>query len=65
MARVIDTGTEQLLCNVDDHFATVTLNRPEKRNALGDIITPAPRAILLTLEADAAANQDLKRLALT
>ena len=39
----IDTGTEQLLCEVRDGVATITLNRPESRNALGDVITPALR----------------------
>ena len=48
----IDTGTEELLCDLTDGVATVTLNKPDKRNALGDILTPALRAILLTLEDD-------------
>jgi 2-(1,2-epoxy-1,2-dihydrophenyl)acetyl-CoA isomerase len=33
-ARVIDTGTEECLARLDDGVATVTLNRPERRNAL-------------------------------
>ena len=48
----IDTGTNELLCDLEDGVATVTLNKPEKRNALGDILTPALRSILLTLETD-------------
>ena len=48
----IDTGTNELLCDLEDGVATVTLNKPEKRNALGDILTPALRSVLLTLEAD-------------
>ena len=48
----IDTGTDQLLCELEDAVATVTLNRPEKRNALSDELTPALREILLALEAD-------------
>lgn len=48
----IDTGTNELLCELEDGVATVTLNKPDKRNALGDILTPALRSILLTLEAD-------------
>ena len=48
----IDTGTEELLCTIDDRVATITLNKPEKRNALGDSLTPALREILLMLEAD-------------
>ena len=52
MARTVETGTDQLLCEVEDHVATVSFNRPDKRNALGDIVTPALREILLTLEQD-------------
>lgn len=48
----IETGTHELLCDLEDGVATVTLNKPAKRNALGDILTPALRSILLTLEAD-------------
>ncbi|MXX76055.1 MAG: enoyl-CoA hydratase [Holophagales bacterium] len=48
----IDTGTNELLCDLEAGVATVTLNKPEKRNALGDILTPALRSILLTLEAN-------------
>lgn len=50
----IDTGTDELLCELRDRVATVTLNKPEKRNALGDILTPALREVLLRLEADPA-----------
>ena len=32
--REIDTGTGQLLCRVEDGVATLTMNRPEARNAL-------------------------------
>ena len=46
----IDTGTDELLCNVDERVATITLNRPEKRNALSDNLTPALRQTLLDLE---------------
>jgi len=52
MARAVETGTDQLLCEVEDHVATVSFNRPDKRNALGGIVTPALRDILLVLEAD-------------
>jgi enoyl-CoA hydratase/carnithine racemase len=48
----IDTGTDELLCRIEDRVATVTLNKPDKRNALGDILTPALREVLLVLEAD-------------
>jgi len=50
-ASTIDTGTNELLCEVDSAVATITLNRPEKRNALSDFLTPALRQSLLDLEA--------------
>ncbi len=51
--RIVDTGTEQLLCSVSNHVATITLNNPAKRNALSDQLTPALRQALLDIEADA------------
>ena len=48
----IDTGTTELLCELADGVATITLNKPHKRNALGDVLTPALRATLLALEED-------------
>ena len=47
----IDTGTDELLCDINDRVALVTLNKPHKKNALGDILTPALRAVLPELEA--------------
>ena len=44
--QIIDTGTDQLLCHVEDGVGVVTLNRPEARNALSDVLTPALRAVL-------------------
>ena len=46
----IDTGTDELLCDLDERVATITLNRPEKRNALSDFLTPALRQTLLELD---------------
>jgi len=46
----IDTGTGELLCELEHRVAVVTLNKPEKKNALGDILTPALRALLPHLE---------------
>jgi len=51
-ARTFDTGTDQLLCELADGVATITLNRPDKRNALSDELTPALRQTLLVVEAD-------------
>ncbi len=48
----IDTGTDELLCDLQSRVATITLNRPEKRNALSDNLTPALRETLLVLERD-------------
>ena len=48
--RTVDTGTDELLCSVEDGVATITLNRPGKRNALSDLLTPALRQSLLDLD---------------
>lgn len=48
----IDTGTDELLCHIQDRVAVITLNKPNKKNALGDVLTPALRKVLLTVEAD-------------
>ncbi|MGE0625602.1 MAG: enoyl-CoA hydratase-related protein [Pseudomonadales bacterium] len=50
-AERIDTGTDELRCELSRRVALVTLNKPEKKNALGDILTPALRAFLPVLEA--------------
>ena len=42
----IETGTDQLLCDLTDKVATMTLNRPEARNALADEMTMALRKTL-------------------
>lgn len=47
----IETGTDELLCEITRRVAVVTLNKPHKKNALGDILTPALRALLPRLEA--------------
>ena len=54
--QTLDTGTDQLLCEIEDGVATVTFNRPEKRNALSDVLTPALRELLLTLEGEPTAR---------
>ncbi len=35
-ARTIDTGTDHLLARVEDRVATLTMNRPERRNAFSN-----------------------------
>ena len=42
----VDTGTSVLLCSIQEGVATITLNRPEARNALGDELTPALRRMI-------------------
>ncbi len=42
----IDTGTDQLLCEIRDRVALITLNRPEARNAMSDHLTPALRRMI-------------------
>lgn len=48
----VDTGTDQLLAAIDDGVATITFNRPHKRNALSDELTPALRESLLRFDED-------------
>lgn len=45
----IDTGTDQLLFTICNGVATITLNRPEARNALSDTLTPALRRSLASI----------------
>ena len=42
----VDTGTGELLCEIRDRVAIITLNRPEARNALSDHLTPALRRMI-------------------
>ena len=58
---MIDTGTEQLLAEVRDGVALITLNRPAARNALGDTITPALRRQIR----DRGADPDVRALLIT
>jgi enoyl-CoA hydratase/carnithine racemase len=39
----MDTGTNELLCEITDRVAVITLNRPRARNSLSDHLTPALR----------------------
>jgi 2-(1,2-epoxy-1,2-dihydrophenyl)acetyl-CoA isomerase len=48
----IDTGTEELLAEVDDGVAVVTMNRPERRNALSGTMLDAMGRVLAYLEVD-------------
>src|ERR1700756_5560592 len=42
----IETGSSELLCEIRDRVALITLNRPEARNALSDHLTPALRRMV-------------------
>ena len=44
--RVIETGTDELLCEVRERVAVITLNRPQARNSLSDRLTPALRTMI-------------------
>ncbi len=43
---VIDTGTDELLCEIRERVAVITLNRPQARNSLSDNLTPALRRMI-------------------
>jgi len=52
-ARVeLETGTPELLAFVENGVATLTLNRPEVRNALSDTLSPALRRTFAALKDD-------------
>jgi enoyl-CoA hydratase/carnithine racemase len=42
----VDTGSKELLCAIRERVATITLNRPEVRNALSDDLSPALRRMI-------------------
>ncbi len=44
--REIDTGTDELLARVDGGVAVLTLNRPERRNALSPTMLDALAGVL-------------------
>lgn len=57
----LDTGTPELLAELDRGVAVVTLNRPESRNALSDSLSPALRTLFAAL----AGNDEVRCLLLT
>ena len=52
-ATAIDTGTTDLLANLDEGVLTLTLNRPEARNAMSGAMTSALAQQLAAAELDA------------
>jgi 2-(1,2-epoxy-1,2-dihydrophenyl)acetyl-CoA isomerase len=53
-AHDIDTGTEDLLASLDEGVLTLTLNRPQARNAMSGAMTSALAAQLAAAELDKA-----------
>jgi 2-(1,2-epoxy-1,2-dihydrophenyl)acetyl-CoA isomerase len=50
--RAIETGTDHLLARIEDGVAVITMNRPERRNALSDPMFAGMAAALAEAEAD-------------
>jgi len=46
----LDTGTEDLLAELDDGVAVITMNRPSRRNAFSDVMLEALGRILAEVE---------------
>jgi 2-(1,2-epoxy-1,2-dihydrophenyl)acetyl-CoA isomerase len=61
MAQDIDTGTTDLLASLDEGVLTLTLNRPEARNAMSGAMTAALAAQLAAAEL----NREVKCVVLT
>ena len=51
-SRTIDTGTQDLLAELDEGVLTLTLNRPDARNAMSRAMTEALAAQLASAELD-------------
>ena len=54
VVSTIETGTEDLLARVDDGVAVVTMNRPERRNALSGAMLDAMARVLADFEIDSS-----------
>jgi 2-(1,2-epoxy-1,2-dihydrophenyl)acetyl-CoA isomerase len=50
----VDTGTEDLLATIDDGVAVLTMNRPQRRNALSNAMVLALGRVLAEVEIDEA-----------
>jgi 2-(1,2-epoxy-1,2-dihydrophenyl)acetyl-CoA isomerase len=50
----LDTGTEDLLAGVDDGVAVLTMNRPDRRNAMSEAMMSAMERVLREVETDDA-----------
>ena len=54
MTTQIETGTTELLAELDEGVLTLTMNRPEARNAMTGVMTAALAAVLAHAELDPA-----------
>ncbi len=52
MSRTLDTGSEHLLGRVEDRVAILTMNRPERRNAMSGPMVSSLARMLAELEID-------------
>ena len=52
MTRTVDTGTDVVLAEVRDRMGVITLNRPDRMNALHRDMYPAIKEVLTKFEAD-------------
>jgi enoyl-CoA hydratase/carnithine racemase len=59
--RNVDTGTDQLRCSIRHGVATLTLNRPEARNALSAQLSPALQRMI----AECGADEGVRALLIT
>ncbi len=50
----LDTGTEDLLAEVEDGIAVLTMNRPDRRNAMSEAMMAAMERVLANVEVDDA-----------
>ena len=59
MSESIDTGTDDLLAEIDEGVAVITLNRPERRNAFSAGLLRALGEVLARVEADSSVGSVL------
>ncbi len=52
--KTLDTGTEDLRAEIDDGVAVITMNRPDRRNALSQAMLSALGTVLAQVETDEA-----------
>ena len=50
--QTLETGTDELIAEIDSQVAIVTLNRPQARNALSNDLSPALRRLIPRLAND-------------